>query len=262
MHKLMRWLGVDTGIQSGAAGRRRIDLGEEQPSYPIYVIGDVHGCLAELKAAEQRIKDDISESNKRALIVLLGDYVDRGPHSSQVIDHLISTTDHEIPRIALCGNHDDVFLRFVRNPYDLDAWLDFGGRKTLSSYGIEIQEAPRSLLKRPEYLQALLSDAIPKDHLEFLESLPVMLRVGHYVFAHAGLRPGVPLSAQSDNDLMWIREPFLEIGPKLPYLVIHGHTPCKDVDFGPSRVAVDTGAYYSGRLSVLKIEEGQGSVLE
>jgi serine/threonine protein phosphatase 1 len=260
MNKIMQWLGVDPALRQ-SSGRRRIDLGAEEPTYPIYVIGDIHGCIDELKAAEERIRDDLRASQQRALIVLLGDYVDRGPHSAEVINHLSSSYSHDIARIALCGNHDDVFLRYLKKPTNLDAFLDLGGRNTLLSYGLDIRSLEKALLRKPAHMRALLMEAVPQAHIGFLESLPVLLRIGRFVFVHAGLRPGVPLTDQRDEDLMWIREPFLTDGPKLPYLVIHGHTPAKEIKFGPSRVAVDTGAYFSGQLSVLKIEGGEGAIL-
>jgi serine/threonine protein phosphatase 1 len=260
MHKLMQWLGVDPAYRR-SSGRRRIDLGDEDPTYPIYVIGDVHGCVDELKAAEQRIKDDLKGSRQRALIVLLGDYVDRGPHSADVIDHLSSGPDQDIARIALCGNHDDVFLGYLRKQQDLKRLLELGGRQTLLSYGVDIETIDRALLRRPNFVRSLLVEVVPQFHIAFLESLPILLRIGRYVFVHAGVRPSVPLADQRDEDLMWIREPFLTEGPNLPYLVIHGHTPCKEVDFRPSRIAVDTGAYFTGQLSVLKIDGGEGRVI-
>ncbi|SFB62968.1 serine/threonine protein phosphatase 1 [Rhizobium sp. NFR07] len=260
MHKLMQWLGIDPALRH-SAGRRRIDLGDDDPTYPIYVIGDVHGCLDELKAAEQRVKDDLKGSGQRALIVLLGDYVDRGPASADVIDHLSSGPDPDIARIALCGNHDDVFLKYLKRQQSLHRLLELGGQQTLLSYGIDIREIDRALLRRPNHVRDLLTELMPQFHLGFLESLPVLLRIGRYVFVHAGLRPGVPLADQRDEDLMWIREPFLTDGPDLPYLVIHGHTPCSEIEFKPSRIAVDTGAYFSRHLSVLKIDGGEGSVI-
>ncbi len=126
------------------------------------------------------------------------------------------------------------------------------------SYGIDIHHLGSRHKGRGANLQDLLTEAVPASHREFLETLPVSLRIGQMIFVHAGIRPGISLEQQTDGDLMWIREPFLKLGPKLPRtFVIHGHTPHPEPDLGPSRVGIDTGAFYTGKLSILKIDGEQ-----
>jgi serine/threonine protein phosphatase 1 len=233
--------------------RRRIDLGDEPPPYPIYAIGDVHGCLKELGEAELRISRDIRRTGRPGLIVLLGDYVDRGPSSAQVIEHLIKPSTIGLRRLALCGNHDDIFAKFVAAPHQYMEWLELGGRQTLTSYGIDVHHLDFSR-KGQAALKQILTKAIPATHLTYLSNLPVCLKIANMVFVHAGLRPNVSLDNQVDEDLMWIREPFLSMGWGGPGIVIHGHTPQPTPDIGMGRIGIDTGAFYTGKLTVLKID--------
>ncbi len=248
--------------EAPAIRRRRIDLGEALPPYTLYAIGDVHGCLDELLSAEERIREDILASETPGLVIYLGDYVDRGRQSAGVLNHLSGLNqDKRMRRLPLCGNHDSIFAAFARDPMNHLDWLDFGGRQTMLSYGIDIDELLTRGRGRPEEVARVLSQAIPARHLSLIEILPISLRVGPYLFVHAGVRPGVPLQEQTDEDMLWIREPFLATGPQLPLTVIHGHSPVSEPDFGPSRIGIDTGAYLSGKLSVLKIADGVPSLL-
>lgn len=257
MRKLIGWMKRSQAVQTIAVSRRRIDLGDEPASYPIYAIGDVHGCLQELKDAEARIAADIRRTGRPGLTVLLGDYVDRGPSSSQVVEHLLTPSELGLRRLALCGNHDDVFSKFIEDPEIYLDWLGLGGDKTLVSYGIDLHHLETKRQMRGGDIKALLADAIPQSHKEFLANLPISLKIGNIVFVHAGLRPGVTLGEQFDEDMMWIREPFLSDGPGQQLLVVHGHTPNPQPSVGRGRIGIDTGAYYTGRLTVLKIE-GEG----
>lgn len=238
-----------------------MDLGPIPPTYPIYAIGDVHGCIDELKAAERQIAADIRATGRAGLVILLGDYVDRGPSSRHVLEHLIKPSEFDLKRIPLCGNHDDIFCKFLGKPDLYSEWLGLGGEQTLISYGIDLHRLNSRRKGRTTKLSTLLEEVVPASHRQFLADLPVYLKIGELVFVHAGLKPGVPLDEQNDEDMLWIREPFLSEGPRLPLLVIHGHTPRSDPDFGPGRIGIDTGAYYSGRLTVLKIDQGRASVL-
>lgn len=220
----------------------------------IYAIGDVHGCYSALLALEERIRADAAgETAARPLVIYLGDYVDRGPESRAVLDHL-SRRNHGdgLDRLALCGNHDDTFLRFIRNPRENRAWLDFGGDATLRSYGLD-PEVYLGRVSRFEALGKALREKVPQTHVVFLENLPVCLATGDRLFVHAGIRPGISLDAQEDEDLLWIREPFLSQGPGLPLTVIHGHTAGSEPVFGRGRICIDTGCYATGRLTALKV---------
>ena len=226
----------------------------------IFSIGDVHGCLAELVGAEQKIQSlpDLKEGRK--LIVLLGDYVDRGPHSSGVLDHLLGPPPAGFERICLCGNHDDAFYKFMVAPKLEREWLDFGGDATLRSYGVDVSSHLRTDPKGASLLKAA-RELVPDDHVDFLGRAPVALSIGKFIFVHAGIQPGLSLADQIDTDLMWIREPFLTEGPGLDVIVVHGHTLTENVIFRNRRIALDTGAYMTGRLHVLRINRDGYTVL-
>ena len=240
--------------------RQRLTIAPDRPL--LYAIGDVHGCYSALLALEERIRADAARRMaERPLIVYLGDYVDRGPASRSVIEHL-ATADHGdgIERIALCGNHDDTFLHFAFNPQQNRRWLDYGGDATLRSYGIE----PADYLGRDDGLEALgevLRHALPRHHVDFLQSLPITLTTGNRLFVHAGIVPGIPLAHQQDYDLIWIREPFLSEGPGLPMTVIHGHTAGAEPVFGTGRICIDTTCYATGRLTALRVTPEAASLL-
>lgn len=245
----------DKGSVGAAPGGRRKRLSIAEGEYEaIYAIGDVHGRLDLLLDAERKVLEDKAFSGRK-LVVMLGDYVDRGPESSGVLTHLASERDAGFDRICLCGNHDAVMAEFCHAPEKHGEWFRFGGRETLRSYGID----PRVLEgenRSPTLVRELLADAIPRAHLDFLAAAPISLEIGSLFFVHAGIQPGIEIRRQSDEDFLWIREPFLTDGPMLPIVVIHGHTPADQVTYGPGRIGIDTGAYSSGRLSVLRIADG------
>ncbi len=241
-------------------GRRRLRL--DGPPPVIYAIGDVHGCYREMLAAEARIRNDLGSAGNEALVVYLGDYVDRGPKAASVLDHLTQQHDDGLARVTLCGNHDDIFLQFIRDPLAWLYWLgpNFGGEATLASYGIDLDDITRQGFAT-ETVSERLRRVIPARHVMFLAGLPVLLAAGDYVFVHAGLRPGIPLEAQEDEDLLWIRDPFLTVGSGLPQIVVHGHTPCREPEFADGRIGIDTGCFTTGRLTVLKIDGGGARLL-
>lgn len=239
-----------------AAARPRLVI--DSAEWPIiYAIGDVHGCYERLLDAERRISEDLADG--RALIVLLGDYVDRGAHSCDVLEHLCQPSSPNIRRIALCGNHDDWFSRFLNNELSTEVWLRFAGHQTLTSYGVDAAHILR--IGDAMALRKAVLQAVPTSHRILLRTLPSMLQIGNLVFVHAGVRNGLPLEHQSDEDLMWIREPFLTRGPELPIIVIHGHSPQVQPHLGNGRIGIDTGCYATGRLTVVKIANGAAKIL-
>ncbi len=222
---LARWFDKGTGARSPA--RPRVTL--QTSDAPVYAIGDVHGCLDLLKQAESRIIADAG-GHLKPTIVMLGDYVDRGPASAAVIDHLIADPTPNFRRICLAGNHDDAMLRFITDPTVPLDWLDFGGDATLRSYGLDARQLVRQA--GGAGLVSIITEAIPPRHIAFLATLPVVATFEDFVFVHAGLRPGISLAEQIDEDLMWIREPFLSEGPGAAFTVVHGHTPSEKPVFG------------------------------
>ncbi|PPJ49376.1 serine/threonine protein phosphatase [Rhizobium sp. KAs_5_22] len=255
MRALLRKL-FRNGQTAAIEGRSRLSFEREAEFSAVYAIGDVHGCRTALLDAEARIVRDAAALGGKKLIVMLGDYIDRGPNSRQVLEHLIEPPPAGFERISLCGNHDELFLRFLADPAAHVSWLQLGGHATLFSYGIDashILDRPRGL----ERLAELARQTVPSDQVDYLKSLPCLLTIGRIAFVHAGLRPGLPLEEQSDEDLMWIREPFLSRGPELPLVVVHGHTPAPQVTYGRGRICIDTGAFATGHLAVLKIAGGK-----
>jgi serine/threonine protein phosphatase 1 len=180
----------------------------------------------------------------------LGDYVDRGPASRQVIDLLLGTIAPPVSlRVDLRGNHEAM----MRQSLDGDRraaghWLDNGGEQTLESYNV-----PDPMLVQPDSWRR----CVPDTHMAFLDRLQPMHREGDYVFTHAGIRPGVALKSQSQDDLMWIREPFLSDRGKRDVVVVHGHTPKPEPEVFDNRIGIDTGAVMGGRLTCVILEDDQ-----
>ncbi|KQT46887.1 hypothetical protein ASG47_09720 [Devosia sp. Leaf420] len=226
----------------------RIHL-ETQPAV-IYAIGDIHGCLDKLKALEAFIAEDAASIDGEKLIITLGDYIDRGPASAQTLNHLIRRAPEGFKRICLQGNHEVMFQKAVEQPKSMGDWLEWGGRETLTSYGID-GDAFRSMSVRTR--GQVMQSFIPVDHLDFLKSRPIMVTAGAFTFVHAGIRPKVALEQQRDEDLIWIREPFLSQPHGLPATVVHGHTPMDAPSVAEGRIGIDTGAYAGGPLTAVKI---------
>lgn len=231
--------------------------GEAKPrgarGYRAYAIGDVHGRLDLLEQLLAGIERDRSERPARkTLLVFLGDLIDRGPHSAQVLDRLRNFSADGVRTVFLLGNHEEVLLRILDGDAALiTKWRWFGGSECLSSYGVE--PAQLAKLSDEEALQRVRA-AIPADHVKFLESFVDTCRFGDYLFVHAGIRPGVSLEEQLQADLRWIREPFLLDESDHGCVVVHGHTISEEVEERPNRIGIDTGAYQTGVLSALAIE--------
>lgn len=230
----------------------------------VYAVGDVHGRRDLLAGMERRIAADLTrypppdETN----VVFLGDYVDRGPGSRAVVEQLSAGSFAGLPTRCLLGNHEHAMLRFLDDPLNAPGWLDFGGRATLRSYGVDATEAGEA--ESPEQLVALATQAnaaMPPAHLAFLHGLTLSIELGGFLFVHAGIRPGVPLARQQRRDLLFIREPFLSTRRRLSHRVVHGHTISDLVEVLPHRVGVDTGAYRTGQLGAVVIEGEQVAIL-
>ncbi len=226
----------------------------------VYAVGDVHGCLGLLLKLQQQIKEDMAGRDaSRRVVVYLGNYVDRGPDSRGVLEHLLTRPLPDCERIHLAGNHDRWMLKFLDDASVGSPWLRNGGRETLVSYGVV---PPRSL-GDPEYLamQQAFNAALPDTHRVFLQSMAASHEEGDYFFAHAGVKPGVALADQSENDLTWIREEFLYSNDDFGKVVVHGHTPTHTPEEYPNRIAVDTGAFMSGKLTAAVLHRGKISFM-
>jgi len=223
---------------------------------PIYAIGDIHGQHDELLRVLSLIEAD---GGPDAEIVFLGDYPDRGPAPAAVIDTLIAGKAAGKPWHCIKGNHDRMFSWFLQDYPQHDAYLPIymywlhervGGDTTLASYGVDVKETDRQL-----EAHARARTAVPQSHIDFLNTLALSHETDHHFFAHAGIRPGVALSDQSEQDLLWIRKEFHQDTRDHGKLIVHGHTPVKEATHYGNRVNLDAGAGYGKSLAVAVFEE-------
>ncbi len=221
----------------------------------IYAVGDIHGRLDLLDEIEAAIGADIATTRPaRPVICYLGDYVDRGPASAQVIDRLSTPFADGVARVFLMGNHEHRMLGFLDKPAeDGPAWLQYGGREALESYGLIVPDSPTS--GDWPRLRDALAAALPDQHLAFLRALRLAFVWRDHLFVHAGLNPARPATEQDAHDLMWIREPFLSSDHDWGLRVVHGHVIVDEPVFRPNRIGIDTGAYYSDRLTCLIVTD-------
>ena len=219
----------------------------------VYAIGDIHGCADELDRLLALIEtDEAARQEAETTFIFIGDLIDRGPASAQVIDRLLRLHRERQDVRFLAGNHEEVFARALQgDPKALRLFCRIGGRETALSYGITASDYDR--LDYPE-LSAALDEHVPAEHRAFLALLENMIVLGDYVFVHAGVRPDEELDQQDPTDLRWIRSPFLDHGRPLGKMVVHGHTIAEDLDIQPHRIGIDTGAYATGRLTAVALE--------
>jgi serine/threonine protein phosphatase 1 len=224
------------------------------PMSRLYVIGDIHGRFDLLERMIELINADIKVRGNQCLIVTLGDYIDRGPDSRAVVDRLLNNpfSGNFIP---LKGNHEALLDSFLENPAEGATWWRLGGWETLKSYGIAAK--PRMTRRGFTKVATQLREALSRQQLEFFKSLKTSLIVGNYFLCHAGVRPGIALEHQREEDLLWIRDEFLDAQIDFGKIVVHGHTPVRDPDVQANRINIDTGAFLTGRLTCIVLEEGR-----
>lgn len=223
------------------------------PAYPgtpegvvLYVIGDIHGCIEPLRRVMLLIDEDRACTRPPYYgEIYLGDYVDRGPDSAGVLDLLIERAGQRTA-IFIKGNHDLMLEEFSGGRRGLAEWLPLGAADTLRSYGA----TPDMIANGSDELQKL----IPQRHVDFIAACDTSFRVEDYFFAHAGVRPGRELDRQMPEDLMWIRDDFLNDTSHFGAIVVHGHTPVEAPEFRSNRIGIDTGAYMTGQLTCLRID--------
>jgi serine/threonine protein phosphatase 1 len=222
----------------------------------IYAVGDIHGCADLLEAVLLQIDADCTlYPSRRPIVVFLGDYIDRGPASKEVLELLLDYERRQ-ETIFLKGNHDAFLHRFLSDSDFLDEWRLCGGLETLISYGLKPSINPDVF--EQTRLADDLAKSVPKRHLQFLESLSLSFDSGDFLFVHAGIRPDVPIRKQMEEDLLWIREEFLLYEHPFEKYVVHGHTPVPAPDIRSNRTNIDTGAFATGRLTCIVIE---GSII-
>lgn len=223
----------------------------------IYAIGDIHGCYRLMVEMLDRIVRDVTQSGaeNHATLVFLGDYIDRGPDSADVLTALIWLERHApLPIVFLRGNHEQVMLDYLDDPIEYQDWLRLGGAATLASYGIAVPDGLASPADHAA-LRDQLVDTVPSSHVGFLRRLQLYSEAEYFIFVHAGIRAGVPMGAQKAEDLLWIRDGFLEDQPPLQKRIVHGHTWVGDKpEVKAHRIGVDTGAYETGVLTAVRLQ--------
>jgi serine/threonine protein phosphatase 1 len=227
----------------------------------LYVVGDLHGqldLLERLLGAIERLEETLPPA--RISEIFLGDYVDRGPASAGVIDHLANRRSADRERICLRGNHEWLMQAYLDRPDAFEPWRAVGGADTLTSYGVgrRLQVDNSSRIRAWREFQL----GLPASHRDFLAGLKPFHRVGGYFFVHAGLRPGLDLEQQSERDMLWIRSDFLDSDADFGVMVVHGHSPTRDVTFRSNRIGLDTGAYATRILSCVMLEADEATVIQ
>lgn len=215
----------------------------EYDSQRVYVIGDVHGCAQELGTILSHVMEVASGSDT---IIFIGDYIDRGPSSSSVIDIALELKANHERTVFLKGNHEAMLLDYLDKPRSIESrFLQFGGVETFQSYGAsteQVYEDPKSIF--------------PESHLSFFSNLSLGVIWHDFVMVHAGIRFTLPLEEQKEEDLLWIREEFVPIKHPLPYTIVFGHTPQKKILLDmPYKIGIDTGCVYGNKLSCIELSE-------
>ncbi len=228
----------------------------------IYAIGDLHGRSDLMDRMLARIQEDaVSRPAAHRTLVYLGDYVDRGHDSSGVIDRLVDGPPEGFEQVCLVGNHESWLLDFRIDAAAGAGWFMNGGVATLASYGVPYSHGANRM-EQLEDARAAFVEALPQEHLEFLENLSFFWRAGDYVFVHAGVRPGVPLADQDPDDLVWIRDDFLGSSADFGAVIVHGHTIRDYPEERPNRIGIDTGAFATGCLTCLRLEGEQREFIQ
>jgi serine/threonine protein phosphatase 1 len=251
-------------VQNSLSGIQQLSVRGRRPALSegarIYAFGDLHGRLDLLDELLGRVAHDMTvRPVARPLFVFLGDYIDRGPQSRETIDRLIAHgRDNEC--VFLKGNHEQVAIKALSDRSLFDQWMRFGGLETLVSYGL----SPKPPLDEQQIVrsQAAFHEALPQEHFRFFRDLKTSFACGDFFFVHAGVKPRVDLLRQKESDLLWIRDEFLTSSEDFGMIIVHGHTPTSEVEVTPNRINIDTGAFATGRLTCLVIDESSLAVME
>jgi serine/threonine protein phosphatase 1 len=243
----------------------RIAQQDNTPSIPIgrrvYAIGDVHGRFDLLEELLEMIAHDAKGSggSDQNILIFLGDYVDRGADSKRVVERLSMPAPAGFDMICLKGNHEDMLLQFLEGEGAIFSWLKNGGRETLKSYGVDVKNLSGAEVtdKAVAAARRSLRAVIPGSHLEFLTSLDLIHVEGDYAFVHAGIRPGVSLAGQKEQNLIWIRDEFLKSDADFGKTIVHGHSIASQPSLKDNRIGIDTGAWHTDLLTCLVLEGSQ-----
>jgi len=239
---------TETRSSSVAAGKR------------IYAVGDIHGRLDLLDEMLGRIANDTYAFSGECEVIFLGDYINRGPASAQVLDRLSSLASPSFRYRFLMGNHEEIFLRVLNRESDmLKLFIQMGGRSTILSYGVDA-----TAYRTASYcdLGKMIIDHVPHEHIEFLGRLENRVIAGDYLFVHAGIDVHKDIDAQDPRVTRWIRREFTHSERQCAKTVVYGHTVYNDVDERGCRIGIDTGAYTSGKLTAIVLEGNRRWLLQ
>ncbi|MCB8874389.1 metallophosphoesterase [Acidisoma silvae] len=220
--------------------------GRLPPGQRVYAIGDVHGCVAAHAGLLEQIAEDVAARPvEEAIVIHMGDLIDRGPDSATVLERVARGSPIGGDFINLRGNHEELCLAALTQGGEAAAlWRRNGGETCLADWGVPLKAPPEEW-----------AAYVPPEQMAVMQEERIFHRVGGYFFAHAGVRPSVPLAAQDAHDMVWIREPFLSWPSPLEAVVVHGHTPKELPEVRVHRIGIDTGAVYGGRLTAVVLEE-------
>jgi serine/threonine protein phosphatase 1 len=225
----------------------------------IYAIGDIHGCLSELTSLHKKILTNNTFKVKEDLLIYLGDYIDRGLKSKQVIDQIIKLKNKQIKTIHLMGNHEEMMIDFLfKKNNNIKNWLNFGADQTFRSYDIELVEFIKdgfedSIINK---LRAVLLEKMSNDHINFFSNLELTYSTQEYLFVHAGIDPNKNFTEQTKKDYLWSRSSdFFHKDFKAEKIIVHGHTPEQNIINNPYRINIDTGCYFSHELSCVCLSD-------
>lgn len=226
-----------------------------------YAIGDVHGCYDKLIELLGLIEADCTKfPDMKKKIIFLGDLIDRGPKSAEIIEFLSTYNPEFADVVFLMGNHEEVFLKVLEGSQrSLAAWFEFGGRECVRSYGMINLSRIHS---DPENLLAEIQIRVPEEHHKFISRFENYHITGKYLCVHAGIRPKIPLKKQTSKDMRWIREKFLSYEKPHPYVVVHGHTVSAEPEILSNRIGIDTGAHKNGPLTAVRLSGDYISILQ
>jgi serine/threonine protein phosphatase 1 len=230
------------------------------PGTRLYAIGDIHGRADLLDQLHEKILADAAGYDGTKRVIYLGDYVDRGMESREVVERLLEGLPAGYETICLRGNHEQAMLDFLDHPENTAGWLNYGGLATLLSYGVRLDHPPYA--GDLPAIAGQLAERLPEHHRAFMEQLPLYHQEGSYLFVHAGIRPGVSLEQQHPDDLLWIREDFIGHAHAHEYIVVHGHSISEEAELLPHRVGIDTGACVSGVLTSLVLEGSEQRLIQ
>ena len=225
----------------------------------LFAIGDIHGCPKQLKSLLSKLLNNSEFKNKRDLLIFLGDYIDRGPNSREVLDQLINLNKQNIKAVFLMGNHEQIMIDFLFDKINnLMYWLTLGADQTFKSYNIEVVEFIKDGFEdnKIDKLRNIFLSELSKEHIYFLKNLKLSYNSGKYLFVHAGINPEKSLSQQNKMDFLWSRsDKFFDKNFKFEKIIVHGHSPEKEIVNYPCRINIDTGCYFSGKLSSVHLND-------